>query len=105
MAGSSVRLADTEQMDQTPGSRISSATAPNSNTTIDTLFDYQGIKESMAIREDFRQSLAKLTQVQSLHAQENNEHSLRADLIMRDIDEMRSGLKKYKLKDVRVKRV
>ena len=85
VAGPSTNIADSEQLDHTPGSRIS-ANAPYSTIT-------KGIKEPKAIREDFRRSLAKLTQVQSRLAEENNEHALRDDAIMRDMDEMRRGLK------------
>ena len=74
-----------ERSDCTQESREGSAATPESTTA-------RSIKELKAIKEDFRQSLAKLTQVQSNFARENNEHALRADDIMRDMDEMRRGL-------------
>ena len=85
MAGPSARLADTERMDHTLGSRISSTTAPDSTITKD-------IKESKAIREDFRHSQAKLTKVQLRLAIENNE------------TKCAEASKKYKLKGVGVKK-
>ena len=42
--------------------------------------------------EDFKNSLAQLPQVQSRLARENNEHVLMADVITRDVYEMRKGL-------------
>ena len=49
-------------------------------------------KESQAVREDFRSSLVQLSQVHSRLARENGEHAMRADAIMRGMDEMRKGL-------------
>ena len=36
--------------------------------------------------------MSQLTQVQSRLAGENNENAMRADVILRDMDEMRKGL-------------
>ena len=44
------------------------------------------------MREDFRNSLAQLSQVHSRLSRENTEHVMRADVIMRDMDDMRKGL-------------
>ena len=49
-------------------------------------------KESQAALEDFRNSLAQFSQVHSRLSRENTEHVMRADVIMRDMDEMRKGL-------------
>ena len=49
-------------------------------------------KESQAAMEDFRNSLAQLSQVHSRLARENGEHVMRADVIMRDMDELRKDL-------------
>ena len=43
------------------------------------------------MREDFRNSLAQLSQVHSRLSRENTEHVMRADVIMRDMDDMRKG--------------
>ena len=69
----------------TPNSRASAGTAPDSTVTKIT-------KETQAAREDFRNSLAQLSQVRSRLSRENTEHVMRADVIMRDMDEMRKGL-------------
>ena len=45
-----------------------------------------------AARLDFQSSLDQLSQVHSRLAPENGEHVMRADVIMRDMDEMRKGL-------------
>ena len=50
-------------------------------------------REGQIIREDFRTCLAQLARVQSRLAQENNDHEVRADAIMRDMDEMRKDLR------------
>ena len=44
------------------------------------------------MREDFRYSLTQLSQVHSRLSRENAEHVMRADVIMRDMDDMRKGL-------------
>ena len=85
VAGISARPANVEQLNHTSGSRVSSVAATVSTIT-------KGIKESKAIKVDFRQSLAKHTLVQTGLAQENNEHALWAGVIMRDVNEMRRGL-------------
>ena len=69
----------------TSNSRASAGTAPDSTVTKIT-------KESQAAREDFRNSLYHLSQVHSRLPRENTEHVMRADVIMRDMDEMRKGL-------------
>ena len=68
-----------------PNSRTSAETAPDSTVTKIT-------KESQAVREDFRNSLAQLSKVHSRLSRENTEHVMRADVIMRDMDDMRKGL-------------
>ena len=74
-----------DRLDHTPNSRTSMETAPDSTVTKVT-------KESQAVREEFRNSLAQLSQVHSRLSRENTEHVIRADVIMRDMDEMRKGL-------------
>ena len=69
----------------TPNSRASAGTAPDSTVTKIT-------KESQAAREDFRNSLAQLSQAHSRLSRENTEHVMRADVIMRDMNEMRKSL-------------
>ena len=69
----------------TPNSKASADTAPDSTVTKIT-------KESQAMREDFRNSLTQLSQVHSRLSRENAEHVMRADVIMRDMDDMRKGL-------------
>ena len=72
-------LANTERRPTyTPSSKTSVETAPDSTIT--------------KIRKDFRTSLAHFSQVHSRLARENGEHAMRADAIMRDMDEMRKGL-------------
>ena len=69
----------------TPSSKTSAKTVPDSTVT-------KIRKESQAVREDFRSSLAQLSQVHSRLARENGEHAMRTDAIMRDMDEIRKGL-------------
>ena len=69
----------------TPTSKTSAETPPVSTVT-------KIGKESQAVKENFRSSLAQLSQVHSRLARENGEHAMRADAIMRDMDEMRKGL-------------
>ena len=69
----------------TPNSRASAGTASDSTVTKIT-------KETQAAREDFRNSLAQLSQVHSRLSREKTEHVMRADVIMRDMDEMRKDL-------------
>ena len=75
----------TDKSNYTPNSRTSAETAPDSTVTKIT-------RESQAVREDFRNSLAQLSQVHSQLSRENTEHVMRADVIMRDMDDMRKGL-------------
>ena len=77
-------LANTERPTYTPSSKTSAETAPESTVT-------KKRKESQAVREDFRTSLAQLSQVHSRLARDNGEHAMRAGAIMRDMDEMRKG--------------
>ena len=74
-----------DRLDHTPYSRASMETAPDSTVTKIT-------KESQAVKEEFRNSLAQLSQVHSRLSRENTEHVIRADVIMGDMDEMRKGL-------------
>ena len=83
-AGPSIDYTKTDRLSHTPSSRASAETAPDSTVT-------KARKEAQAIREYFRCSLAQLAQVQSRLARENSEHGMRADVIMRDMDEMRKG--------------
>ena len=76
---------NTEQSNHTPASRASAETAPDSTITKIRI-------ESQAASKDFRSSLAQLSQVQSRLSRENKEHVMRADVIMRDMDEMIKGL-------------
>ena len=75
----------TNRSKNTPSSRASADTAPDSTVTKIT-------KESQAVREDFRNSVAQHPQVHSRLSRENTEHAMRADVIMRDMDELRKGL-------------
>ena len=84
MAGPSTGPDNAERLTYTPDSKASTDTAPDSTVT-------KAKKESQAIREDFRNSLGHLTQVQSRLTPENNEYVMRADAIMRDMDEKREG--------------
>ena len=68
---------------------------PDSQASVDTNLDStitKAKKEMQTVREDFQSSLAQLAQVQTRLARENNEHEMRADMIMRDMDELRKGL-------------
>ena len=71
----------------TPSSRASTETAPASTVT-------KAKNEAQAIREEFKNSLAQLAQVQTRLARENSDHEMRVDAIMRDMDEKRRGLLK-----------
>ena len=84
-ADPNIDYTNADRLFHTPSSRASAVTAPDSTVT-------WARKEVQAIREDFRSSLAQLAQVQTKLARENSEHGMRADLIMRDMDEMRKGL-------------
>ena len=83
-------LANTERPTYTPSSKTSAETAPDSTVT-------KIRKESQAAREDFRTSLAQLSQVHSRLARENGEHAMRGDAIMRDMYEMRKALLEIQL--------
>ena len=82
---SSLVLANTERPTYTPSSKTSAETAQ-----IPPSQRYE--KKLRAVREDFRTSLAQLSQVHSRLARENGERAIGADAIMRDMDEMRKGL-------------
>ena len=84
-AGPKVNYANGSRASHTPSSQASADT--NLDSTI-----FKARKEAQAIREDFQSSLAQLAQVQRKLARENNEHEMRADMIMRDMDELRRGL-------------
>ena len=88
-------LTNTERPTYTPSSKTSAETASDSTVT-------KIRKESQAAKEDFRTSLAQLSQVHSRLARENGEHAMRADAIMRDMNEMRKGLLEIQ-KDARTK--
>ena len=80
-----------------PNNIRESTCTPNSRTSAETALDSpitKVRKESQAVREDFRNSLAQLSQVHSRLAQQNSEHAMRADVIMRDMDEMRNTSKR-----------
>ena len=83
---------NTEQSTYTPNSKASAKTAPDSTVT-------RIRRESQAAREDFRSSLGQLSQVHSRLAREKREHAMRADVIMRDMDEIERASWKYKQKD------
>ena len=55
------------------------------------------IKELEAIIEDFELSFAKLKQVQARFTQENDENAQRAELLKREMDEMRNDLVEIKM--------
>ena len=84
-AGPKVNYTNGSRASHTPSSQASADTNPDSTIT-------KARKEAQAIREDFQSSLAQLAQVQTKLARENNEHEMRADLIMRDMVELRRGL-------------
>ena len=84
-AGPKVNYTNGSRASHTPSSQASADTNPDSTIT-------KARKEAQVIREDFQSSLAQLAQVQTKLARENNEHEMRADLIMRDMDELRRGL-------------
>ena len=81
----SFNSSNAERLTYTPSSEASAEAATDSTVTKIT-------KEWQAAREDFRSSLAQLSQVHSRLARENSEHVMRADVITREMDEMRKGL-------------
>ena len=86
IAGPSTNIDHPEQFDSSPDSRVSNASTSDSMIT-------RSIKESKeSIREEFCESMAKLTQVQLRLTQENHEHARQTDSIMREVDAMRKGL-------------
>ena len=84
-AGPKVNYANASRTSHTPSSQASDDTNLDSTIT-------KARKETQAIREDFQNSLAQLAQVQTKLARENNEHEMRTDMIMKDMDELRRGL-------------
>ena len=77
-----------ERLIYTPSSRTSAETAPDSTVT-------NIRKESQAAREDFRSSLAQLSEVHSRLEREKCEQVMRADVIVRDMDEMKKGPQEF----------
>ena len=82
--GPSFNPSNAERLTYTPSSKTSAETAPDSTVTMI-------VKESQAAREDFRSSWALLKSTLTTGAG-NSEHVIRADVIMRDMDEMRKGI-------------
>ena len=80
-----INYANASRTSHTPDSQASADTNLDSTIT-------KARKEMQTVREDFQSSLAQLAQVQTRLARENNEHEMRADMIMRDMDELRKGL-------------
>ena len=80
-----INYANASRTSHTPDSQASADTNLDSTIT-------KARKETQTVREDFQSSLAQLAQVQTRLARENNEHEMRADMIMRDMDELRKGL-------------
>ena len=56
-----------------------------------------GIKETEATREDSGWSMAQLKQVQAKLVQENGDHAQRAEVLMKEIDELRRGVIEMKM--------
>ena len=83
--GPSFNPSNAQRLTHTPSAKASAETAPDSTVT-------KIRKEPQAAGEDFRSSLAQLSQVHSRMAREICEHVMRADVIMRDMDEMRKGI-------------
>ena len=80
-----INYANASRTSHTPDSQASADTNLDSTIT-------KARKEMQTVREEFQSSLAQLAQVQTRLARENNEHEMRADMIMRDMDELRKGL-------------
>ena len=76
-----INYANASRTSHTPDSQASADTNLDSTIT-------KARKETQTVREDFQSSLAQLAQVQTRLARENNEHEMRADMIMRDMDEL-----------------
>ena len=73
-----------------PHSGSGSIASPNSTIT-------GGIKETEAIREDLGWSMAQLKQIQAELAQENSDHARRAEVLMKEMDELRRGVIELKM--------
>ena len=73
-----------------PHSGSSSKASPSSTIT-------GGIKETEAIREDMGWSMARLKQIQAELAQENGDHARRAEVLMKEVEELRRGLIEIKM--------
>ena len=58
----------------------------------------RGIKETEAINEDLGRSMAQLKQVQAELSQENSDHAQRAEVLMKEVEELRRGVLEMKTK-------
>ena len=58
----------------------------------------RGIKETEAIKEDFRQSMAQLEQLQTKLTQENNAHTQRAEVLVMEVEELKEGMIEIQMK-------
>ena len=56
----------------------------------------RGIKETEAINEDLRRSVTQLKQVQAELSQENSDHAQRAEVLMKEVEELRRGVLEMK---------
>ena len=56
----------------------------------------RGIKETEAINEDLGRSMAQLKQVQTELSQENSDHAQRAEVLMKEVEELRRGVLEMK---------
>ena len=56
----------------------------------------RGIKETEAINEDLGRSMAQLKQVQAELSQENSDHAQRAEVLMKEVEELRRGVLEMK---------
>ena len=57
----------------------------------------RGIKETEAINEDLGRSMAQLKQVQAELSQENSDHAQRAEVLMKEMEELRRGVIEMKM--------
>ena len=56
----------------------------------------RGMKETEAINEDLGRSMAQLKQVQAELSQENSDHAQRAEVLMKEVEELRRGVLEMK---------
>ena len=56
----------------------------------------RGIKETEAINEDLGRSMAQLKQVQAELSQKNSDHAQRAEVLMKEVEELRRGVLEMK---------